>query len=181
MFDEFLRQKEKSLEHVSRELLGIRGSRAVPGLVEDIPVEAYGSTMPVKQLASVSIPEPRTIAISAWDKQMTSSIAKALEKADLGAMPTISGEVIHVTLPTLTAERREKLIKLIGNIVEEGRIALRRIREETLSALKTQKEKGELSEDSFFRLKEDLEKAISEGNDKLEELREAKERELSSG
>lgn len=181
MLDEFRRTKEKALEYVSRELLGIRGSRAVPGLVEDISVEAYGGAMPIKQLASVSIPEPRTIAISPWDKQMTAPIAKALEKADLGVMPSVQGEMIHITLPSLTVERREKLIKLIGNIVEEGRIALRKIREETLSALKTQKESGELSEDSFFRLKEDLEKAVSEGNDKLEGLREAKEKELSSG
>lgn len=174
-------QCEKIISHTHQSLLGIRGGRAAPALVEDIPVEAYGTTMPLKQLASVSVPEPKTLAISPWDTQVLHSVVKALETADLGAMPSVHGETVHVTLPSLTAERRAQLLKVIGKVIEEGRIALRRVREEMLETLKTQKAAGDVSEDEFFRLKEELEKAIREGNEKLEALRKAKESELSAG
>ena len=105
---------------------------------------------------------------------------KALEQADLGAMPSIHGEVIHITLPPLTQDRRTQLLRLVGKTVEEGRIALRRDREEAIEGLKVRERAGEISEDALFRGKEQVEEAVKRANEKLEELRVQKEQELET-
>jgi ribosome recycling factor len=171
---------EAIIAHTAQELFGIRGGRAVPALVENISVECYGSTMPLKHVASVTIPEPRTIAVTPWDKTIIAQLTRALERADLGAMPTVHGETIHVTLPPLTTERREQLRKLVGTVVEEGRIAIRRLRDAALQELKRKQEEGAISEDDFFREKDRIEEEIREAKRRLEDLREKKEKEIET-
>lgn len=178
--EELIKKINGAIAHVLHELNSIRGGRAVPAILEDIIVEYYGTKMPLKQLATVSSPEPKTLQVSPWDKQSITSISKALEQADLGAMPTIAGETIHITLPPLTSERKLKLIKLMGQIVENGRIGVRRAREEFMEELKSKKEASEISEDAFFKDKEKAETEIKKANEKLEEMKEAKEKELET-
>lgn len=172
---------DAAIAHVHKELAAFRSGRAAPALVEDIVADAYGAKMPIKQLASISVPEPRTLAITPWDMNVLSAVTKALEQADLGAMPSVHGETIHITLPPLTQERREKLLKLVGKAVEEGRIAFRRCREDAMFDGKKQKENGSISEDAYFKMKEDIDRRIQHANEKVEEMRRAKEEELRTG
>ncbi|MBI4133893.1 MAG: ribosome recycling factor [Candidatus Terrybacteria bacterium] len=168
------------LARIAQDLIAIRGGRAMPGLVEDIVVEHYGTKMPLKQLASITVPEAKTIAVTPWDKCEVGEVGLALVLADLGVMPSIHGEVIHITLPPLTQDRRTQLLRFVGKTVEEGRIALRREREEAIEELKVRERKGEISEDALFRGKEQIEEAVKRANEKLEELRVQKEQELET-
>lgn len=171
---------EATLARIAQDLIAIRGGRAMPGLVEEIVVEHYGTKMPIKQLASITVPEAKTIAVTPWDASAVAAVAKALEQADLGAMPSVHGEVIHITLPPLTQDRRVQLLRFVGKTVEEGRIALRRDREEAIEGLKVQERAGEISEDAFFRGKERVEETVKGANEKLEKLRAEKEEELEA-
>lgn len=169
---------EKARERVRQALRGIRTGRASPAFVEDLPVEAYGATMALKTVASVSVPEPRTLVVTPWDPKTIPEVEKALEQADLGAAPSVHGDTIHVTLPPMTQERRAQLLRIVGKTVEEGRIAIRQIRDETIEELRRQQREKEISEDAFFRGKEEVERAVKDGNDGLEALRKEKEEEL---
>lgn len=170
----------KTHERIAQALRGIRTGRASPALVEDVPVEAYGATVPLKRIASVSVPEPRTLAVAPWDPQTLTAVVKALEQAGLGAMPSVHGETIRLTLPPMTAERREQMLRLIGKTVEEGRVTLRQIRDEAIEALRRQQREKTVSEDAFFRGKETVEESVRKANEKLEELRKQKEEELET-
>ena len=172
-------QIEKTIEHVRTELSGIRSGRAHPALVEEVKVDAYGSPMRLRDIAAITVPEPKLLEIRVWDMNLAEAAAKALEESDLGTAPNIAGEVIRIALPPLTDERREQLQRLIGKICEEGRIALRNERDAALERLKKQEKAGELSEDAFFAEKESVEEAIKESNEKIEEMRKAKEDEIS--
>lgn len=181
MSGETLQKKiDNAVAYATGNLKGIRAGRATPELVEDVSVAYYGSEVPLKQIASVSIPEARTIAISPWDKEAVDAIAKALEQADLGAMPSVKGETIHVVLPPLTSERRGELVKVVGKVVEEGRISIRNIRDEAIEDIRKKEEAGDISEDDFFRQKENIEEKVKKANEQLEEMREEKEEELET-
>lgn len=170
---------DKSLEHVRGELSGIRSGRAHPALVEEVQVSAYESQMRLRDIAAITVPEPKTLEIRVWDVNLVDAVASALEKSDLGTKPNIAGEVIRIALPPLTSERREQLQKIIGSTCEEGRIALRSERDTAIEKLKKQKKSSEISEDEFFAQKEQIEEAIKEGNDKIMTMRKQKEEEIS--
>lgn len=172
-------QITKTLEHVKGELTGIRSGRAHPALVEEIKVAAYGTPTRLRDIAAITVPEAKLLEIRVWDASLAEAAAKALEESDLGTAPNIAGEVIRISLPPLTEERREQLMKLIGKICEEGRIALRNERDTALDQLKRQEKSGEISEDTFFAEKEKVENAVKEGNDEIETMRKAKEAEIA--
>lgn len=154
------------LRHFEETLRGLRAARASPALVEDIEIDAYGTTMRLRELAHISTPDPRTIHVEPWDTQLLKPIEKALAAAPLGVNPATAGTVIRVPLPPLTEERRRELARVVGTHAEEARVAIRVIRERLLKDLRAQKEKGELSEDEFERerkgLQADVDDAIVE-------------------
>jgi ribosome recycling factor len=149
---------KKALESTRRELIGIRGGKASPSLLDTVRVEAYGSPVPLVQVGSVTAPEPRLIVIQPWDKSLLKAITRAIQLADLGLNPTDDGTVVRVPLPSLTEERRRDLVKLISKLAEEGRVHVRQIRHDALKDLKAQESGGHVSEDETKRLGVEIQK-----------------------
>lgn len=178
MYDQVISKMEgqfnKVVDHVSSELGSIRTSRASAALVEDVSIEAYGSKMPLKQLATITVPEPRLIVVQPFDKSQIGAIEKSLSKADIGASPNSDGEVIRLSMPPLTEERREELAKVVGQKIEEGKVALRTGREEAWKEIKSLESSGKISEDDKYKAEEALNKKVAEYNNQIEEMGEKK-------
>jgi ribosome recycling factor len=169
---------ENALEHFSAEAAKIRTGRAHPGLVENLSVDYYGTRTPLRQIASISIPEARQILISPWDKGSLVLIEAAIRESDLGLNPGNDGVALRITLPALTEETRKTLVKSLNQKAEEARIAVRNIREEIWKDIQDFEKEGTISEDDNFAGKEELQKVIDEYNQKLEAMRKKKEEEV---
>lgn len=169
---------ENAVEHFASEAAKIRTGRANPGLVENIMVDYYGVKTPLKQIASVNIPEARQILIQPWDKGMLVFVEAAIRESDLGVNPGNDGQSIRITLPTLTEERRKDFVKTLNHRAEEGRIAIRTIREEIWKEIQELERTGAIAEDDKFHGKDELQKIIDDYNHKLEAIREKKENEI---
>ncbi|MDD5463950.1 MAG: ribosome recycling factor [Candidatus Moranbacteria bacterium] len=169
---------EKSVEHFKGEAGKIRTGRANPSLVEDLLVDYYGAKTPLKQIASINTPEPRTIAIQPWDRGALAAIETAIRNSDLNMNPTNDGVLVRINIPMLTEERRKEMVKMLNQKGEEARIAVRSIREEILKEIKDAEKAGEISEDDEFAGKEKLQVIVDEYNKKIEELRAKKEVEI---
>lgn len=169
---------DRSISHFSLEVAKIRTGRAHPGLVESLLVEYYNTKTPLKQIASISVPEARQIVISPWDKGSLTQIEAAIRESDLGLNPTSDGSVVRITLPTLNEERRQELVKTLNQRAEESRIAIRTIREEIWKKLQALEHEGKMSEDEKFQGKDELQKIVDEYNKKIEDIRSKKEQEI---
>jgi ribosome recycling factor len=145
-----------TLEHARHELSTIRTSKATPALLDTVRVDAYGTQMPLVQVALVSAPEPRLLVVQPFDKSLRTAIQKAIQAADLGLNPSDDGTVLRLPIPALTEERRKDLVKLCGKLVEDGRVAVRHARREAMEELKRKKKDGELSEDDERKLEKEL-------------------------
>lgn len=169
---------EGGTDRLKSELSKLRTGRANASLVENISAEYYGVMTPIKQLASISIPEPRTIAISPWDKNAIKVIEAAIRASDMGLNPGNDGQVVRINIPALTEERRKDLVKVLNQKAEEARIGVRNSREDAWKEISEKEKEGELSEDDKFRAKERLQKVVDEYNGKIEEMRTKKEEEI---
>jgi ribosome recycling factor len=167
-----------SLKALEDDLAGIRTGRATPALVERLSVEYYGVPTPLQQLATFSIPEPRQILIKAFDASSIKDIERAIMASDLGLTPSNDGKSIRLTLPPLTEERRQELVKVVGHRVEEGRIAVRNIRRDTIKDLREFEEEKMISEDDLKRGEDDIQKLTDSYIEKLNEVGEKKEEEI---
>jgi ribosome recycling factor len=168
----------KALEHLRAELSMVRSGRANPALVEQVKVEAYGTMTPLIELASINTPEPRLLVVQPWDKSIIKDVERALQAANVGASPIIEGNIIRLNLPALTEDRRRELVKLVKAKLEEGRVAVRNVREEALKQLKEQKNAGTVSEDDFFIAQKDLQKIVDEANEHIKKEGDDKEKEI---
>jgi len=179
---ELLNQKKTGfdgvLEFYKNDIAAVRTNRATPALVENVPVDYYDQKLKIKELASITVPEPRTIVIQPWDKGAIEPIASAITKSELGLNPAVEGNAIRLTLPPLTEESRKELLKLLKRKTEEARIKLRRAREELWDKIQKMERSGEIPEDDKFWAKDELQKIIDEGNKKIEEMEKKKEQEL---
>ena len=169
---------EKAIEHFKNEGSKIRTGRANPSLVEDLMVDYYGAKTPLKQIASINTPEPRTISIQPWDRGALSAIEGAIRSSDLNLNPMNDGILVRINIPMLTEERRKEMVKVLNQKGEEARIAVRSIREDVLKEIKDAEKAGEMSEDDEFTGKEKLQGIVDEYNKKIEELRAKKEIEI---
>ncbi|MDB4349620.1 ribosome recycling factor [Omnitrophica bacterium] len=151
---------KKTIESVNRELASIRTSRASTSLVDNIKAEYYGTPTPLKQLATISTPEPRLIVINPWDKSSVGEIEKAILKSDLGITPANDGKVIRLGIPQLTEERREELCKVAARIAEDGKVSLRSIRHAANDKIKKMQDDSQISKDEGFWGKDDVQKLI---------------------
>ena len=168
----------KALDHLRDEFAGVRSGRAVPGLVEKLKVDYYGSEVPLQQLAGFSVPEPRMLVVSPYDKGAIKSIEKAIQASDLGINPSNDGQVIRLTFPPLTEERRKELVKVVKHRAEEGRIAVRNIRRQARHDLEAFEKDGDLSEDELDRAEKELEKLTHDVVSEIDEVLARKEQEL---
>ncbi|MEK7566892.1 MAG: ribosome recycling factor [Patescibacteria group bacterium] len=168
----------KIKERLSGEMGAIRTSRANPALVKDITVEYYGSKMKLEGLASIGVGDARTLTVQPWDKGSLEAIEKAVRASNLGLQPVVDKDMIRIILPELTGERRQTLIKLVGEKLEEARIVLRRERDEVWKEAQEGERSGGISEDEKFRFKDELQKKIDRFNKDFEELAERKKNEI---
>ncbi len=167
---------EQATEHVTSEFSTVRTGRANPQLLQRITVEYYGSPTPLQQLASISVPEPRMLVVQPFDKSTVNDIERALQTSDLGLNPSNDGNVIRIAFPPLTEERRKDLIKLVRNMAEEGRVAVRNLRRHSKSDMEAMH--GEISDDDIRRGEEELQKLTDRYVERIDRLLSHKEDEL---
>jgi len=156
----------------------LRTGRATPALVEDLEVDYYGAKTPLKAMAAISSPEPKQLVIQPWDKNAVQPIEKAIQSSSLGLNPVTDRDVIRLSIPSLTEERRKELTKLLGKHLEEARIQVRREREDALKEIERREKAKEISEDEKFRQKSEVQKQVDEINKKIEGMGSAKEKEI---
>lgn len=171
-------EMDGAIEHLNQEMGKIRTGRANSALVENLMVDYYGSKTPLRQIASINIPEARLIVIQPWDKDSLVSIESALRESDLGFNPNNDGQVIRINIPQLTEERRKELVKALNQRSEDTKIAIRNVREESWKEIQETEKAGKMSEDDKFLGKEYLQKIVDEYNKKIEEIRNKKEKDI---
>ncbi len=170
---------EKAVDALRDNLMTIRTGRASPALVERLPVEYYGTLTPLNQLATVSVPEPRLLAIRPWDPTSLADIGRAILKSELGLTPSNDGKIIRLTIPRLTEERRRELVKVVGKRVEGGKVAIRNIRRDAIEDLRELESEKLISEDEFYRAKNDVQEITDKFVVMMNEIGRDKEREIT--
>ncbi len=175
---EMSEKMEKSLDSFKNELGKVRTGRASIALLDGISVNAYGSTLPVNQVGTLTIPESRMIAIQPWDPQLLPALEKAILKSGIGLTPISDGKIIRLNIPQLTEERRKDLVKQVKKVAEEFRVAVRNIRRDALDVLKKQKKDKEISEDDLFKLQEDAQQETDSFIKQIDALTASKEKEV---
>lgn len=178
IFLNFKIELKKIEEFLAKEYSQLSTGRASPMVLDGVLVESYGSHQPIKNVASVSIEDPKTLRIAPWDKNQIKAIEKAVVAADLGLSVAVDDSGIRVIFPQLTTETRQKLVKVLKEKLEEARVAVRKERERVWDDIQTKEKKGEMTEDEKFRAKEELQKIIDEINQNLENIFEKKEKEV---
>jgi ribosome recycling factor len=166
------------IESYKRELAKVRTGRASISLLDGVRVEAYGSVLPLNQVATLTIPESRLIQIQAWDTKLLSAIEKAIHKAGLGLNPVNDGKLLRVAIPQLTEDRRKELVKQVRKVTEEYRVGIRNARREAIDELKTQKNDKKITEDDLFRLQEEAQKETDKYIGLIDELMAEKDKEV---
>lgn len=168
------------VQHLQHELAQIRTGRAHPSFVENIQVEAYESTSTVKELASISMPEPQSLVIQPWDRAILKNIERALQESQLGLQPINDGQLIRLVFPPLTEERRSEFIKVANEKAEEARVAVRGLREKEMKKIKQQEQGGTISEDESNKQQKELQKKVDEAIADIKEIADSKEKEIST-
>ena len=182
MIKDLLKETEdrmnKAVDALRDNLMTIRTGRASPALVERLSVEYYGTLTPLNQLATISVPEPRLLAIRPWDPTALADIERAILKSELGLTPSNDGKIIRLNIPRLTEERRQELVKVVGKQVEEGKIAIRNIRRNAIEDLRELESEKMISEDELYRTKDDVQEITDKFVAKMDEIGRDKEREI---
>jgi len=169
---------DRAIDAIRREFGGVRTGKASPALLDMVRAEAYGSKMPVTQLATISAPEPRLLLVQPWDKNLMGVIEKAIRAAELGLNPASDGNVIRIPIPALNEERRREMVKMVHRIAEEGRIAVRHARQEANKQIKAREHDHEIGEDESRRQIDEVQKLTDEYIEKIDHLVKMKEEEV---
>lgn len=184
MVNDILKETEsrmdKSIKNLEKEFVGIRTGRANPAILDSVSVDAYGTPMPINQVATVSCPEPRLIMVQPWDKNNLSSIEKAILKADLSLNPSNDGNVIRIQIPELTEERRKELVKFAKQKAEDCKVAVRNIRRDSNDMIKELEKSKEISEDDSKREQDNIQKITDSHIETISKLAANKEKEILS-
>ncbi len=182
MVDELIqdaaRRMDKSIEAARHEFNTVRTGRASAALLDRIHVEYYGQQTPLKQLATINVPEPRMLTVQPFDPSSLRPIERAIQESDLGLTPSNDGKLIRLPIPQLTEERRKELVRVVRHMAEEGRVAVRNIRRDVMSDLKELAHDGEIGDDDERRAEERVQKLTDEHVKKIDELLKAKEAEI---
>jgi ribosome recycling factor len=182
MIEQILKETEqkmkKSAQVAHDEFATVRTGRASKSLVEGIKIDYYGVPTPLKQLANISVPEARLIIIQPWDPSVLESIEKTIMKSNLGLTPNNDGKMIRISVPQLTQERREDLIKVVKNIAEQGKVSIRSIRREANDRTKKAKSSGDISEDQEYKLHDKIQELTDRCSKEIDNLMENKEKEI---
>jgi ribosome recycling factor len=180
--DDILLEAEEKMSKtetvVQHEFAGMRTGRASPVLVENIVVEVYGSQMRIRELAGITTPEPRVLAIQPWDATTVHPIEKAIQKSNLGITPTVQGKIIRLVLPELSQERRLEMVKIVRKMTEDGRVAIRHVRRDAIEAIKKEKKAGSIAEDQEEVAEKEVQKLTDQYVAKIDAHLAAKEKEI---
>ena len=177
---EMQRKMDRALEVLGQDFARIRTGRASVALLEGIKVDAYGTAMPISQVASLAAPEPRLLTVQPWDTGLMSDLEKAILRSDLGLTPSNDGKIMRIPIPPLTTERRKELVKSTKKMAEESKVALRNLRRDANEQLKELKKDKQISEDEAFKAQEEVQKATDDYIKKLDALAAEKEKEIMS-
>jgi len=169
---------ERAIEKFKEELGSLRTGRATPALIETVEVECYGSRLPLKQVAAITAPEPRVLMVQPWDTNIIKEIEKAIGVSRSGLSIAAAGELIRINIPPLNEESRRELVRALRQKMEAARVVVRSLREQAWKEIQDKERTGEIREDDKFRGKDELQKMIDGYNKKIEELGEAKEKEI---
>ena len=176
--NECKRRMQGALTALKQELGALRTGRASMHLLDSINVEAYGQSMPLLQLATVTVPQPRMLSVQVWDKTMVTAVEKAIMQANLGLTPSSEGQVIHLRIPELNEERRKELVKVAHKYAEAAKVAVRHVRRDEMDVLKRMQKDSALSEDELKRGETDVQKATDQSISELDQMLTAKEKEI---
>ncbi|WP_193178288.1 ribosome recycling factor [Oricola nitratireducens] len=176
--EDIKRRMEGAVSSFQGDLGGLRTGRASPSLLEPITIDAYGSQMPINQVANITVPEPRMLSVSVWDKSMVSAIEKAIRESTLGLNPMTDGTTIRVPLPELNEERRRELAKIAHQYAENARIAVRHVRRDGMETLKRLEKDGEISQDDSRTKSDDVQKQTDQTISRIDSLLAEKESEI---
>jgi ribosome recycling factor len=168
----------KTEQVVQHEFAGLRTGRASPVLVENITAEVYGSHMRIRELASITTPEPRVLMIQPWDATTVHPIEKAIQKSNLGITPTVQGKVIRLVLPDLSQERRQEMVKIVRKMTEDGRVAIRHVRRDAIEAVKKESKQGGIAEDQVETAEKEIQKLTDDYIAKIDAHLAGKEKEI---
>jgi ribosome recycling factor len=171
-------QMEAAVEAMRREFSGVRTGKATPALLDTVRVDAYGSKVPLNQVATVNTPEPRLIVVQPWDKSLMGEIERGIMSADLGLNPSNDGNLIRVPIPPLSEERRRDMVRLLHKMAEEGKISVRHARQEANKEVKQREHDHEISEDEARRQLDEVQKVTDEYVAKIDEMMKHKEQEV---
>jgi ribosome recycling factor len=166
------------VDFLKSDIAALRTGRASAAMVENIFVDAYGSSQPLKAVASISISDAKTVVLEPWDKSLLSAVEKGVRDSGLGINPVNDGKIIRLSLPDLTSERRQELTKILHQKLEQARISIRQVREEIREKINQEEKDNVISEDQKFRLQEDLEKMVKEFNEEVKKIGDQKEEEI---
>ena len=172
------RRVDGALEMLRREFGGLRTGRASPSLLEPVTVDAYGAAMPLNQVGTVGVPEPRLLTVQVWDRSMVKAVEKAIRDSGLGLNPQPEGQVIRVPIPELSEDRRRELAKVAGKYAEQARVAVRNVRRDGMDQLKRLEKDHEISQDEHTRLADDIQKLTDDHIKLVDETLHTKEKEI---
>jgi ribosome recycling factor len=172
------RRMEGTLDVLKKEFAGLRTGRASVNLLDPVQVEAYGSNMPLNQVATVSVPEPRLIIVQVWDRSMAKAVDKAIREAGLGLNPQTEGQTLRIPIPDLNEERRKELTRVAAKYSEQARVAIRNVRHAGLDPLKKKEKDGEITQDQHRKLQHDIQALTDQHVKKIDDLFHQKEKEI---
>lgn len=178
IFQKFKDEMEKAITSLEKSFSRVRTGRASVSLLDGIKVDYYGTATPIAQVATLSVPESRLIVISPWDATVIGAIEKAIQKSDLGLMPSNDGKIIRLSIPQLTEERRKELVKVIKKMTEEGKVKLRNERRDANEALKDLKKNNKMSEDELFSAQDEVQKLTDRYIEQADKILASKEKEI---
>ena len=172
------RRMDGALETLRREFGGLRTGRASPNLLEPVTVDAYGAAMPLNQVGTIGVPEPRLLTVQVWDRSMVKAVEKAIRDSGLGLNPQPEGQVIRVPIPELSEDRRRELAKVAGKYAEQARVAVRNVRRDGMDQLKRLEKDHEISQDEHKRLADEIQKVTDDHVKLVDETLQTKEKEI---
>jgi len=181
LYKEVEEQMQKALEALERDFSKVMAARTTPELLDSVKVEAYGTTLPLKQVASITAPKPRVLLVEPWDKTLFKEVERAILKANLGVTPLNDGSVLTLPFPKLDEEEREKIVVLVKRMAEEFREEMRAIRRSAIEKVKNMEKNKEISEDDRFRMQDKVQKLTEKYIDSIDDHLEKKEKEILEG
>lgn len=172
------RRMDGALESLRKEFAGLRTGRASASLLEPVTIEAYGSQMPLNQVANISVPEPRLITVQVWDRGMTKAVEKAIRESGLGLNPQTEGQTIRVPIPELSQERRQELVKVAHKYAEQAKVAVRNVRRDGMDGLKKAEKSGDISQDEHKAQSDKIQSITDQHVKKVDDMLATKEKEI---